>query len=153
MLVSFIFSSYDSSYLLALLSHSFYIVTAKTETFITPLDELPHSLLIQVRVLCYQPSRNSCVHLAIIVTFVVAKIWLQRGKQMLIGWRQTPTIQSYQRRYISYIIRNVRLFSRWPSCNVTRPVHKVSPMSGARTTINTQKQPSNSTANLLTNAF
>lgn len=51
----------------------FHVVPTTSEAFITSWDRLFCSLLISVRVLCYQPSRYNC-HLAIIFQFAAAMI-------------------------------------------------------------------------------
>jgi hypothetical protein len=71
----------------------FHIVPAITEAFIISLNEVFYSLLISVRVLCYQPSCHNCFQLAISFKYMSDKNLIQHWKQ-LIARRRIPLIYS-----------------------------------------------------------
>jgi hypothetical protein len=80
-----------NSYLIALLFHCFSTpFPAITEPFTISWVENFYSLLISVRVLCYQPSCHNCFRLAILFKFLISKPLLVCWKQRIIGRQRIP---------------------------------------------------------------
>jgi hypothetical protein len=63
----------------------FRIVLIKIKTLILSWDELLHSALTEVHILCYQQSRHDDCHAVIISIFLAAKISLEHWKQSIIA--------------------------------------------------------------------
>jgi hypothetical protein len=100
------------------ISLHFHIVPAITMALTISCVELFYPLSISVRVLCYQPSCNNCLHLAIFFKFVAAKISLQGWRQTITARPQIPLIHSL----FSYeIIRRANLFPDHLSYNCKWP--------------------------------
>jgi len=69
-------------------------VAATVETFIISREECFFFLLISAHVLYYQPSCHNCLHLAIMFTFIAAKIRLERWKRDCHSATNSPVINN-----------------------------------------------------------
>ena len=72
------------------------VPSATVETLVS-WDSLVYCLLLDLFVLCYQPSCQFCFHLAAIFGSVGVRSLRQRWKQMKIARRRTPLMQSQRR--------------------------------------------------------